>query len=230
MLGLLVSTLASAQLSYDLQLSLDNPVSGSTVDNSSPISVDFTLSNNGPDDIPAGDTLWFVYSDASFSNLYSLSNVSGQASGFILANDLTSGGSVSSTNFGGPFSFDLTSWSAGDTAIVVCLGAGADALSQTGDVSELAFQNNLDLFILGQTSGIVELSNDVTVFPVPTKNVLNVNATAEVKSIQVLTMDGKLVAEATNSNQVDVSKLPSGVYLYLIETEVGIARNTFVKE
>lgn len=222
----------SAQISYDLELNLNTPASGATVDGSVLIDVDFTLTNNGPDAIPMGDTVFFAYADGSLTNLFSLTNVAGQASGFILAADLTSGGTLNATtDLGGPFSFDVTAFPNGETVNVICLGAGSDALGQTGDAEELNLLDNIDSFTLSQTGGLEEESTQFVVYPVPATDVLNVKSDKAVVNITVMGMDGKVVASASNTNQINVSTLDSGMYVYLIETSNGsFMKNTFVKQ
>ena len=60
---LCTASVSFGQISFDLRLELANPVSGSTVSGTSSVLIDFTLINQGPDTIPAGDTLFFIYSD-----------------------------------------------------------------------------------------------------------------------------------------------------------------------
>lgn len=221
-----------AQLNYDLQMALVTPTSGSTVDGSSPISVDFTVTNNGPDAIPAGDTLFFAYANGAFSALYSLTGVQNQASGFILAADLTNGGSLTlSTDLAGAAaSFDLTSWANGETCNVLCVGRGSASLSQA-DPNDSDFTNNADSFMLSQpAAGIEENTIGMVVYPNPAENVLNVQSTEAVVSVEVYGFDGKLVASSTN-NQVDVSGLTSGAYIYKVETVTGnILKDKFIKK
>jgi len=232
-LAVMVSAGAMAQTTYDLQLDLVTPTSGSTQDQSSPISVDFTLTNNGPDALLMGDTVWFIYADATFMNIFSLDNTAGQASGFILAADVASGSSITaSTDFGGTFSFDVSTWADGETVNIICLGAGSDALSQAGDAEELDALNNVDSFILGggtaDVNEVVEAS--IVAFPVPTENVLNIQSSEEVANVTVIGMSGQILAESSTST-VDVSALEAGVYVYSVTTVSGyVHQEMFVKK
>lgn len=231
-LALFAGTLAFGQISYDLQFDLVTPTSGSTVPGTAAVSVDFTLTNNGPDAIPTGDTLFFIYTNGTGTQIFSLTNVSLQASGFILSSDFTSGGTISgSLDLGGPFSFDLSAFPNGEICNVGCVGAGSDALSQTGDANELNMLDNFDSFIVSQTSGIDELTAGTLVYPNPALNVLNVKTSEQVASITVIGLDGSVVATSQASTQVDVSTLVPGIYVYQVEMTSGtVVKDKFVKQ
>lgn len=217
---------ASFSQGYDLELSLVNPVSASTVASSAAVPVEFSLTNNGPTTIPAGDTLLFAYFNGT-SAYFGLDNTPNGVSGSILAADLTSGSSISF----GSLSFDLSAFATGDTVNVFCFGVGSAALSAAGDMNESDFTNNADFFFVGTTSGLNELETEVVVYPNPTTEILNVETTETVRSIVVFGLNGQIVSEIENSNSINVSALKAGNYIYKIETELGsVISNTFVKK
>lgn len=230
-LAFCAASLSFGQISYDLQLDLVTPTSGSTVPGTAAVSVDFTLTNNGPDAIPSGDTLFFIYTDGTGTAVFSLTNISLQASGFILQADLTSGGSISaSANLGGPFSFDLSAFANGETCNVVCIGSGSASLSGT-DPNELDPLNNFDSFIVSQSSGINELNAETFVYPNPAINILNVKTSEEVASITIVGLDGSIVSNSVFSTQVDISTLEAGVYIYqVVMTSGATVSSKFVKQ
>lgn len=83
------------------------------------------------------------------------------------------------------------------------------ALSQT-EVTNLFTNNTL-------TSENFNASNvDVKLYPNPAQNVLNIETTVEIKTIEMFTIHGQKVLE-TNQNQIDVSILTSGMYLVKIQ-------------
>jgi hypothetical protein len=230
-LALCATSLSFAQISYDLQLDLVTPASGSTVPGTAAVSVNFTVTNNGPDAVPMGDTLFFVYTNAVGSQVYSFVNVLGQASGFILAAPLANGSSLSATDLGGPFSFDLSAFPNGETCNVVCLGSGSVVLAGTGDPNDTNPVNNFDSFIVNQTSGLAELNAGIVVYPNPAINALNVEASEAIASITVIGMDGSIVSNSEFSSQVDVSTLVSGIYVYQVTLSSGaVVTNKFVKQ
>jgi hypothetical protein len=203
---------------------LVTPTSGSTQAASAAVPVEFTITNNRPTTIPTGDTLFIGYSKGTTA-AFSLTNIAGQASGFILQSDLTSGTTMTS----GSNDFDLSSFVNGDTVIVICYGSGVASLSGA-DPNDANPVNNLDLFFVGAPSSIEELSTTVSVYPNPAVDVLNVNSSEPIENITVIGLDGRIVLEAGTVSSIDVSNLKEGKYIYTITTVSGaIVTDSFVK-
>lgn len=210
---------------YDLEVALVTPASGSTQAASAAVPVEFTITNNGPSTLAAGDTLFVGYSKGT-QTAYSLTNVAGQASGFILQADLASGAALTT----GSNDFDLSSFVNGDTVIVICYGSGLASLSGNDPNDSNPF-NNLDVFFIGSTSSVAELTAEVMVYPNPAVDVLNVEANEEVENIAIVALDGRVVLEAENTTSIDVSNLTSGRYIYRVQTNSGaILTDSFVKQ
>jgi hypothetical protein len=72
------------------------------------------------------------------------------------------------------------------------------------------------------TSGanILEEVASVNVYPNPTSGILNIDATEQISEVRIFGMDGKL-ALTSNSNSVDMSALPLGMYHYSVTTVTG---------
>lgn len=86
-----------------------------------------------------------------------------------------------------------------------------------------------DILVTNGGVGIEENVLDAVVYPNPANDVLNINATEDVVAINVITMDGKVVATSTTTS-VDVAALTSGMYLYEAVTVSGkVARGSFAK-
>ena len=83
-------------------------------------------------------------------------------------------------------------------------------------------------------AGIEENSMEVSVYPNPATDVLNIQLTENASSVSILGMDGKVISTqvvTANTATVNVSNLVSGVYFYEVVAENGtIVRNTFVKK
>lgn len=77
----------------------------------------------------------------------------------------------------------------------------------------------LDLTTLG-TGEIISNISDVTIYPNPTNGILNFNSKSEVQSIAIFDLSGRKISEF-NSNQINISSLPKGIYLIKISTEDG---------
>ncbi len=82
--------------------------------------------------------------------------------------------------------------------------------------------------------GLNENVSNVSVYPNPTENELNVELNTVATSVSVIGMDGKVISTKNvnaSSFTVDVNALTSGVYLYEIVSENGtVTRSTFVKK
>lgn len=209
---------------YDLEVALVTPASGSTQAASAAVSVEFTITNNGPTTLATGDTLFVGYTKGT-TEAYSLTNVAGQASGFILSADLASGASMST----GPNDFDLSSFVDGDTVFVICYGSGVASLAGS-DPNDANPVNNLDFFFIGGASSVDELKATVSVYPNPAVDVLNIESSEPVANVTVIGLDGRIVIEEEATNSINVAGLKEGRYVYTITTVSGaVITNSFVK-
>jgi hypothetical protein len=76
-------------------------------------------------------------------------------------------------------------------------------------------------------AGINEISeNDLTLFPNPTDEMLNISSEFAMQSLTISSMNGVLVLKTTldgkTSHQLDLREIPSGMYITEITTESGI--------
>lgn len=224
--AVLTTATISAQ-SYDLQISLVTPASGASVVGQFATNVDFSLTNNGPDAILAGDTLWFGYFVGA--SLFSLDGVSNQVSGVILPTAFSSGMSITAAQLGG-LTINLGSITAATQVCIDCFGVNG-AIDTASDPFDTDFANNEDCFTATPPAnvGLTEATIETSVYPNPASNVLNITSADEVSSVAVITMDGKVVANS-KTTKVDVSALVSGVYIYEVSTTSGkVSRGTFMK-
>ena len=84
------------------------------------------------------------------------------------------------------------------------------------------------------TSSVSENNLDITVYPNPAENVLNIDAAESLTSVKVIGMDGRIVIDNKvdgNSTSVDVSSLDAGSYYYEVVSSKGdVSRSSFVKK
>ena len=78
------------------------------------------------------------------------------------------------------------------------------------------------------------LSDIITIFPNPTKDILNIEIRENIKiqSIVIYCMDGKLIENnmySFQSGQLNVSRLQTGTYVINIETEKGNFNQIIIK-
>ena len=66
-----------------------------------------------------------------------------------------------------------------------------------------------------------ELVDNISVYPNPASDVLNIKTTHTIESISLYDILGKTVLQETTDNQIDVSSFQSGIYMVKIETDKG---------
>ena len=69
----------------------------------------------------------------------------------------------------------------------------------------------------------------VSVYPTVAKDVVNVESTAKIQKVELFDFTGKLIS-TTKANTVNVSSLPSGVYIVNITTAEGVTSKKIVKQ
>lgn len=93
------------------------------------------------------------------------------------------------------------------------------------------FRMKIDDITVAAGTGIQEVANNSTViYPNPANNVINVNSTSNINSVEVYTIAGQKVANYTaNGTQaaISVSNLSNGMYLMKINTENGASVKKF---
>jgi hypothetical protein len=94
-----------------------------------------------------------------------------------------------------------------------------------------------DIVVTGtesSTSGLANYALNLSAYPNPASDVLNISIAEPMSTIAIVGMDGRTVLNTTVSGSettVDVSSLLPGVYYYTIATENGnVVRNSFVKK
>ena len=82
--------------------------------------------------------------------------------------------------------------------------------------------------------GVDEFDFEVSVYPNPTSEVLNIELSEMATSINIIGLDGKVLSHNdvnSLSTSVDVSMLKSGMYFYEVISESGkMIRKSFVKK
>ncbi len=73
------------------------------------------------------------------------------------------------------------------------------------------------------------LDATVAIFPNPAKNVVTISTTSELKDVQILNLNGQVVLKQ-NTKTIDMSHLPSGMYIINGVTENGAFSEKIIKE
>jgi N-acetylneuraminic acid mutarotase len=63
--------------------------------------------------------------------------------------------------------------------------------------------------------GISDLNNSISVYPNPATDVININASEPIETLQLMNVHGQIVSSSSWTNQLDVQQLKSGIY-YLV--------------
>ncbi len=77
------------------------------------------------------------------------------------------------------------------------------------------------------------LNDNFTMYPNPVHNVLMLNNISNVNTINIYSISGKLISRISNSGnnaQIDVSNLPAGMYLIMMDTDKGSSAKRFIKK
>ena len=109
------------------------------------------------------------------------------------------------------------------------------------DVSIIEFYPKVDTAFDWQTwnaqnsSGLVELESkmDVTLYPNPAKNELNIVGNSNIESVEIVNSLGVLLKRTetnTKTCKIDIADFPTGVYFVTIHTPNGTSTKKFVKE
>ena len=83
----------------------------------------------------------------------------------------------------------------------------------------------------GLSTGLLEIktSFNLTIYPNPANNELNISATNKIAKVEVYNLTGQLQS-SSNKNKVDVSDLSSGIYFVKAYSEDGVATQKFIKQ
>ncbi|QQV03829.1 MULTISPECIES: T9SS type A sorting domain-containing protein [Chryseobacterium] len=76
----------------------------------------------------------------------------------------------------------------------------------------------------------VNTEDNITVYPNPVTEILNIKSQNKVNSISIVDINGRKINVKDNENQIDVRDLVPGVYLISIETQQGITTRKFIKK
>lgn len=232
---------------YDIQVVLNSPTSGATLPPNAAQTVSFTLKNNGPGVVPAGDTLWLGYlhrdNSTQLETLYRLSDgVLNNVNGMIMPQEFAVGQSISSAQLGAivgsPVTINTSSFVNGDRVYVWCLGSAENPNTLLGgDDNDANNNNNRDFFKIGQNSSLTELDlNEVVMYPNPSSNLVTIDFSSNYQSLNVVVYDltGQIVRTVQDKNgssiSVSIHDLAAGIYQVAIQTEMGQVVRKLIKK
>lgn len=106
---------------------------------------------------------------------------------------------------------------------------GIESVKVSSEAYEIVANVKPLLFNVTEEGGVEVLSQQVRVYPNPTTDVVSVENAGEVLSIEVYSVDGRLVERVEGQSSVSLAGCPSGVYVLNVETAEGAARHRVVK-
>jgi hypothetical protein len=224
----LFATTSNAQ--YDLEVNLISPASGASATGAAGFTISYSVTNNGPNEVPAGDTLFLaiLHSDANFS----LNNgAAGSVSILVLPAAIPSGTTLVSSTVGLNGTANLSGVD-GPVCLFVAVGeAGFTTIE--GDPNDTDMDNNADCFIsVPASADMVEQENfSVLEYPNPATDLLSIAVEGDqIISVSIIGMDGRVISTVEGSI-AQVADLTAGVYIYEARTASGaVVRNSFVKK
>ena len=224
----LLSLGASAQ--YDLEVNLVSPASAASATGTNNFVITYSVTNNGPNAVAAGDTLYLalLHSD----NNYSIANgAAGSVSLVVLPAAIPSGSTLNSQTVGLNATANLTGIN-GPVCLFVTVG-NAGFTTIEGDPNDTDMDNNVDCFTSVPASASIAEEQTLTVvaFPNPASEILNLSIEGDViTSVSILGLDGKVISTNTGTS-AQLDSLSAGMYVYEATTESGtVLRNTFIKK
>jgi len=63
----------------------------------------------------------------------------------------------------------------------------------------------------------------ISVYPNPTSGILNIQSEKEIRQVQLISVEGKVIRKYSSVNQLDMNSLPKGIYILKIQLENGKA-------
>jgi hypothetical protein len=98
---------------------------------------------------------------------------------------------------------------------------------KTGCIDTLILE---DAIIVGNGNSVSELDKSINVYPNPVSNVLNIKSDERIESIEIYSLEGKLMSRTTNSNSINVAEFSNGIYLLKVQTVNKIYQTKIYKE
>lgn len=102
------------------------------------------------------------------------------------------------------------------------------AIKCISDADEYLF--GVTNFTVTDEVAVKEYDNNISVYPNPANNVINVNSTSNISNVEVYTITGQKVGDFTANNTniaINTSNLTNGLYLMQIHTENGVINKKF---
>ena len=201
---------------YDLEVTLVSPTAGSTTAGSSVSEIEYSITNNGPNDIPQGDTVFIAVLHSQ--NNYSINGTAGSATTIVLPSALTSGTTLQSSQIGANATLDLTGV---DGQVCMYITVGEQSFLNGNDPDDTNMDNNTSCFTADPSlAGVEELEFAEAVEV--TFNSEEINISSELNkelNYSVVSITGQEVANGSVKNFTSVSTEGWNRGIYIVRVE-----------
>ncbi len=132
------------------------------------------------------------------------------------------------------FEFDVSGSWADETSIdrISINGDDSYTLEDTVWIRHLYVGDTSYKTLTNFNANVVTASQDIQTYPNPVNDILNISG-VEIEEVLIMDLTGKvlmIVATDDIKNKINVSDLPSGMYILTVKTENGTIEETFIKE
>lgn len=141
-----------------------------------------------------------------------------------ITNDFNASKSNATTN---NFTTTTFSFTATTNKVVIYVRAPL-AINSDNEV----FYDNIELRAVTTASVKDVFANNITIYPNPANNFINISTTENISNVEVYNIVGKRVLSIKNlqNNQVDISNLASGMYMLRLTNGTSIATKKIIKQ
>lgn len=212
---------------YDVEVNLIDPAAGATVTATDGFEIDFSFTNNGPADIPAGDSMYLcvlTIVGANQANYGVDNNAAGSVT--VLTHPVVESGTViTASQLGGAAVNDLVTNMGGPGTVCMFMANGPAAFSSAaGDPNEVTMENNLSCFEVNELASAEEVEefNNETTIDIRANGIEVANTSNESLSYVVVSLSGQTVANGTFSGNTLISTEGLNNGIYIINVSNGI--------
>ena len=239
----LAGAVTTSLAQHNIQLQLVSPTHNSQVVPQSPQPIVYRLRNLGPHAIPQGRVIHMSWINYTKDEIYSMTNVVNQSSGYQLNEGFLDPGEMELTA-----NIDLSGASVGDVIMIRCWGAFVGAnLDPTGDPNDTDMTNNYKYFRVAAAQGEDDDDNNpgegpsvsilevlpaevVIAFPNPASDRLEIVSGTPVREVKIIDTNGAVVSSYEDQTILNIENLQGGTYFYQVTTiDNNVVTKKFIK-
>ncbi len=78
--------------------------------------------------------------------------------------------------------------------------------------------------------GLNDISNNISIYPNPTSNIINIRSDVEITNIVITDITGKILHQSNTDKSFDISEMDAGIYLVKVQTKDNILIEKIIKK